>query len=88
MYPHDHAPVHVHIVYNEYESKIELIYEKGKLCNIVIKKVKGKKPIPKYKHSELRKFVKKYNKNISEKWMMFQVYGKKPKYERITKKIL
>lgn len=87
IYTNDHYPVHVHAQYAEYESKIELIYEGGKLKEIVFKKVRGKKQLPKTRQKEIREFVNIFHKGIVKKWNDVMVFNKKPKFEKITKKI-
>ncbi len=46
FYSNEHKPIHIHAVYNEYESKIEFYFDKGKLKSLKFIEIKGKKPIP------------------------------------------
>lgn len=87
IYTNDHEPIHVHAQHGEYESKVELIYEDGKLIEVDFKKVKGKKPLPIKEQKEVNRFVKKYHKRIVKKWNDVMVFHQKPTFERITKKI-
>lgn len=88
FYSKDHIPIHVHVSYGEYESKLELVYKNGILTGILIKKVKGKKPLPPKLLADAEKFAKVKEKGITKKWLEF--FGKNqnsPKFERITKKV-
>jgi hypothetical protein len=83
FYTNEHLPIHVHITENGLESKIELEYENGKLKNVVVKKVQGKKRLDVKKETDAVKFVKKYHEGIVEKWKQFFVENKKVKCEVI-----
>lgn len=45
FYSNDHEPVHVHGKYQGGESKAELIIENGKVVDILIKSVRGRKAL-------------------------------------------
>lgn len=84
----DHKPVHVHIKYNGYESKIEIEYEKGgKLKDVTLKKVVGKQHIPENKQSDAIRFVKKFHSQITDKWATVMVKKATPSFEKIIKKV-
>lgn len=84
----DHKPVHVHIKYAGYESKVEIEYEKGgKLKNIVLKKVTHKQHIPVNKQSDAINFVKKFHSKITDKWTMVIIKKETPAFEKILKKV-
>ncbi len=71
----------------EFQSKIDMLFENGKLKMIIHQTVKGYKPIPIQKQNEINKFLKKYHNSIINKWTDFFILHKKPKFERITKRI-
>ncbi len=52
------------------EPKAEIIIEDGKIIEIRIKKVKGKKPLQNKKLSEFKNFVEKFKEDIVEKWII------------------
>jgi len=83
----DHNPIHVHIQYAETESKVVIDYIGGKLADVIFRKVKGRKQLPAHKQSEAKAFIKKYHKEITEKWIQLFVKKMKPKFEKITKKV-
>ena len=85
FYANEHLPVHVHVSVAEFESKFELEYENGKLIEVGIKNVKGKKPLEPKNEKEAMRFIKKYHAGIIEKWKQFFVENKKVKCEVINK---
>ena len=87
FYSDEHLPIHVHIQYQEFESKLEFIFENGKLIDLKLKKVKGKMPLPQNKLKEAISFSKKYYPKIASKWNDFFVLRKTVKTERITRRI-
>ncbi len=70
-------PIHVHVSYAEYESKLELDFANGKLKEVRVSKVKGRVELPAKNLKEAVKFVRKYNEGIVEKWTTFFVKNKK-----------
>ena len=46
FYSNEHEPVHVHGKYQGKESKAELTINNGEVVEIIIKPVKGRKPLP------------------------------------------
>ncbi len=87
FYANEHIPIHVHISFAEFESKIELIYENGRLKNLVLCDIKGRLPLPAKELKEAEKFVKKYHEKIVEEWPLFFVKNKKITCEVINQKI-
>ena len=87
FYANDHLPIHVHVSFAEYESKIELEYENGILKSVKVSEIKGRLPLPKKELKEAIKFVKKYHQGIVDKWTDFFVKNKKVNCEIISKKI-
>lgn len=87
FYSHEHLPVHVHAQYQEYESRLEFVFENGKLIEIKVRKVKGRNPLPENKLREAKSFVRKYYSAIASKWTDFFVLKKKIKSEKINKRI-
>ena len=87
FYSDEHLPIHVHVQYQEFENKMEFIFENGKLVDIKIKKVRGRMPLPIKKLNEAISFSKRYYPKIASKWNDFFVLRKPVKTEKITKKI-
>ena len=59
--------------------------EEGKLVDII--QVKTKSPLNERQNRDSIKFIKKYHKQITEKWHDFFVLHKSPKCRKITTKI-
>jgi hypothetical protein len=87
FYSEEHLPLHVHVSFAEYESKIELEYSDRILKKINFKKVHGQKPIPSEKRKDIEQFINQYHLGIVEKWTTYFVFNQKPKNDKITKKI-
>ena len=87
FYSDDHLPVHVHAQYQQYQNKLEFIYDNGEFVELKIKKVKGNEGLPPAKLAETVSFCKAYQKQILVKWNDFFILKKKIKTEKITKKI-
>ena len=87
FYANEHLPIHVHVAKREFESKIELFFENGKLINWEVKSVKGREGLPEKDLKEAIRFIKKYYEGIVNKWTDFFVKNKKVTCELITKKV-
>ncbi len=87
FYSDEHLPIHVHVSFAEYESKLELDFANGKLKGIGVKNVKGRKPLQSKELKEAVKFVKNYYEEIVEKWTTFFVKNKKVSCEIVSSKI-
>lgn len=57
FYSNEHEPIHVHGRYAEYESKIEIVLEKGVVQNLKLKSVLGKKPLPASQSKDFKRLV-------------------------------
>ena len=76
FYSNEHEPIHVHGKYGELESKAEIILEKGKVKEIRVGTIKGKRPLS---GRNLKNFVKVVEENaddIVKKWVDYFVYHK------------
>jgi Domain of unknown function (DUF4160) len=87
FYANEHLPIHVHVSFAAFESKIELEYANGKLTKINVIAVKGRSPLPVKELKSAIKFVKKYHEGIVAKWTTFFVMNKKVFCEIINEKI-
>ena len=87
FYSNEHLPIHVHVSIAEYESKFEMEFENGKLKNIEISVVKGRKQLTDKDTEAAINFIKKFHDEIVGKWVDFFVNHKKVKCEIITKKV-
>lgn len=87
FYSNEHEPIHVHAQYGNYESKIELIIEKGLLKKLLIKEVPGRKPLPKKQLRDFKNLVEKLSDEIIQSWINYFVYHKKIVSKKIQGKI-
>ena len=46
FYSNEHEPIHVHGKFQGYESKAEILIENGKVKEVFIKPVKGRRVLP------------------------------------------
>jgi len=76
FYSNEHEPIHVHGKYQAFESKADFIIVDGKIIDIKIKDVKGKRPLPKKELKEFKNFVNKFKDDIVQKWIDYFVYHK------------
>ncbi len=76
FYSNEHEPIHVHGKYQSFESKVEFIIIDGKIVNINIKEVKGKRALPHKELKEFKNFVDKFKDDIVQKWIDYFVYHK------------
>ena len=75
------------IIYQEKESKAEIIFENGKFKQIVIKDVAGKEPLDTANLKKFKKVVELYRDDIVRKWIDFFVYNIPISSEKITEKL-
>jgi len=77
----------VHGKHQGLESKAEFIIEDGKVIDINIKNVKGKKPLSKKELKEFKNFVHTFKDDIVQKWVDYFVYHKSVECIKIEGKV-
>jgi hypothetical protein len=87
FYSNEHEPIHVHGTYGSFESKAEFYIVDGKISEIRIKLVKGKRPLTGSNLKDFEEFLQVYGDKIIQKWIDYFVYHKDVDFERITKKL-
>ena len=87
FYSNEHEPIHVHGKYQGYESKAEFIIIDGKIIDIKIENVKGKRPLSQKEIKEFKHFVYKFKENIVQKWIDYFVYHKSIECIKIEGKV-
>jgi len=87
FYSNEHEPIHVHGKFQALESKAEFIIEDGKIIEIKISDVKGKKPLSKKELKEFKNFVNKFKDDIIQKWIDYFVYHKSIECIKIEGKV-
>ena len=76
FYSNEHEPVHVHGKYQGCESKAEFIIIDGKITDISVKTVRGRRPLPAKELKEFMTFVEAFKEEIVQKWVDYFVYHK------------
>jgi hypothetical protein len=87
FYSNEHDPIHIHGRYQGRESKAEIIYENGKFKEIIIKNVRGKRPLDAANLKKFKRVVEVYREDIVRKWVDFFIYNIEISSETITKKL-
>lgn len=87
FYSNEHEPIHVHVRLGEKETIFELMMMDGKLEEIKIRRKKGVEQLSEKDKSTAMAFIRKYHKNILDKWFKFFVMKQKIKSTTITKRI-
>lgn len=76
FYSNEHEPIHVHGKHQGCESKAEFIIIDGKIIEVLIRDVKGKRPLPRKELKEFKTFVEAFKDEIIQKWIDYFVYHK------------
>ena|ERR1700756_2938735 len=87
FYSNEHEPIHVHAKYDSFESKAEFYIINGKITEIKIKLVQGRRPLTGTKLKDFEEFLEAYANKIVEKWVDYFVYHKDVNFERIQGKL-
>ncbi len=86
FYSNEHEPIHVHVMKGECGIVFDIILENGLLKEIKQRSAKMP-PLSNKETNEAEAFVRKYYKNIVEKWIKFFIYKKSIRSTKITKKL-
>ena len=86
FYSNEHEPIHVHGKHQGMESKAEFTIIDGKVIEITIKNVKGRKPLPNKILNDFNTFVNVYSDQIVQKWIDYFVLHKQVECEKIERK--
>ena len=87
FFSNEHEPIHVHVLHGDKESVFELIMMDGILAEIRVREKKGAEPLPEKDKRTAEEFIKKYHKNIIQKWIKFFVLKQSVRSTRINKKL-
>ncbi len=87
FYSNEHEPIHVHGKYQGQESKAEFIIENGIVVEIIIRTVRGRKPLPPNILNDFNRFVHVYSDRIVQKLIDYFVLHKQVKCEKIGRKV-
>ena len=87
FYSNEHEPIHVHGKFQGMESKAEIIVKEGKIVDVIVKDVKGKKPLSSSKVKDFKDFVEAFSDQIVQRWVDYFVYHKSIKCIKIEGKV-
>ena len=87
FYSNEHEPIHVHVMKDGHEAIFEIILENGELVEIPRRTSSKIPPLSEKDAATAEAFVKKYYKNIVDKWVNFFIYKKRIRSTKITKKL-
>jgi hypothetical protein len=87
FFSNEHEPVHVHGEYKGRSSKAELVIEKGRVVEIRIRSVWGRKPLQQKQLHDFKLLVERRADDIVKKWVDFFVYGKHIRPETIRRRL-
>ena len=87
FYSNEHEPIHVHVMKDGHEAIFEIILENGELFEIHRRTSSKIPPLSEKDAATAEAFVKKYYKNIVDKWVNFFIYKKRIRSTKITKKL-
>jgi hypothetical protein len=83
----EHEPIHVHCIYGEYQTKVELYVKDKEIIDIKYKKVKGFESIPEKKMKDVKVLIEQFKYEIVADWINFFVYHSEVKVRKITQKL-
>lgn len=87
FYSNEHEPIHVHVIHNQQETIFELILENGVLVQIKQRSRAGYPMLSSKDTKTAKLFIRKYAKNIIEKWVKFFVYKQQIRSTNIKNKL-
>ena len=87
FFSNEHEPIHVHVLHGDKESIFDLIMMNGSLAEIHVREKKGADPLPEKVKRTADEFIRKYHKNIIQKWVKFFVLKQSVRSTRINKKL-
>ena len=87
FYSNEYEPIHVHVLHGGKESIFDLIMMNGELAEIHVREKHGAEPLPEKDKRTAELFIRKYHKNIIDKWVKFFVMKQSIRSTNIKKKL-
>jgi hypothetical protein len=87
FYSNEHEPIHVHVLHGGRESIFDLIMMNGLLAQICVREKRGAEPLSEKDKRTAEEFIRKYHKNIIQKWVKFFVLKQSVRSTKISKKL-
>ncbi len=76
FYANEHLPIHVHSDYQDRSCKAKIIFENGKVKEIIIENARGRKPLQEPQLSDFILIVERNAEDIVKKWNDYFVLRK------------
>ena len=87
FYSNEHEPIHVHVQHGGKESIFDLIMMNGELLEVRVREKKSAEPLPEKDKRIAEEFIRKYHKNIIDKWVKFFIMKQAVRSTNIKKKL-
>ncbi len=87
FYSNEHEPIHVHVKHGDEECIFELIMMNGSLERINIREKHSVPPLSSKDKRIAEAFIRKYSKNIIDKWVRFFVMKQQVRSTNIKTKL-
>ena len=87
FYSNEHEPIHVHVMHGGRESIFDLIMQNGELAELRVRQKNGTEELSEKEKKTADEFIRKYHKNIIDKWIKFFVLKQTVRSTNIKKKI-
>ena len=87
FYSNEHEPIHVHVLHGGKEGIFDLIMMNGELAEINAREKHGADPLPEKDKRIAEEFIRKYYKNIIDKWVKFFVLKQSIRCTNIRKRL-
>lgn len=87
FYSNEHEPIHVHVKHGDKESIFEIIMMNGALEKINVRSKRGVSPLSPKDRQTAESFIRKYSKNIIDKWVRFFVMKQQVRSTNIKTKL-
>ena len=87
FYSNEHEPIHVHVLHGGKESIFDLIMMNGELAEIHAREKHGADPLLEKDKRIAEEFIRKYYKNIIDKWVKFFVLKQSIRCTNIRKRL-
>jgi hypothetical protein len=87
FYSNEHEPIHVHVIHGDRESIFDLIMLDGSLVKIHIREKISARSLSEKDKRTAEEFIRKYHKNIIDKWVKFFVLKQSVRSTNIKTKL-
>lgn len=87
FYSNEHEPIHVHVQHGGKESIFDLIMMNGVLVEVRVREKKSAEPLSEKDQRTAEEFIRKYHRNIIDKWVKFFIMKQAVRSTNIKKKI-